>query len=333
MLDFLFGKQFVLTCPYCLNTIRLPKTAGASNCPECQAEIPVLYKHAFKEAPPLFLPVIGWTQVGKSVYLQALTMMTQKVGRRWPNFIASPITAATHHFLEDVRTAEKKGTMPEPTPLGQNEAYIMLMEQMERWGGRTLVLRDWAGENFKDFEIAKTQVSFLKEARTVLMMFSLPDLINAPEKSLPDLLNSYIHTLLHYGVDLKRYPRNIIVVLSKADMIDNLPVSLHNYLMNDPFFLEQGSAGEQSFDGIAMENYMELLKRESDAVKEWLEHTREGAPTLIRLALRWNMKLVFTIISSTGSIVAKNSQLHGQYHPCRALDPFFWALEFNSTPS
>jgi len=333
MLDFLLGRKSVLTCPYCLKAVRLPNEAGASYCPECQSEIPVRYKHAFKEAPPLFVPVIGWTQVGKTVYLQALTMMTEVAGRRWAHFLASPITAASQHFLEDVRTAKKKGIMPKPTPLGENEAYIMLMEQMERWGGRTLVLRDWAGENFREFAIAETQVPFLKEARTVLMMFSLPDLENAPEKALPDLLNSYVHTLLHYEVDLKRYHRNIIVVLSKADMIDGLPDSLRDYLMSDPFGLAQSLSGAQTFDGIAMEAYMERLKRVSDAIAEWLEHSHEGTYGLIRLARKWDMKLVFTIVSSTGSNVAENSQLPGQFQPCRALDPFFWALEFNSTPS
>jgi hypothetical protein len=260
-------------------------------------------------------------------------MMTEMVGRRWPHFLASPITAATQHFLEDVRTARKKGTMPAPTPLGENEAYIMLMEQMERWGGRTLVLRDWAGENFKDFEIAETQVPFLKEARTVLMMFSLPDLEKAPEKSLPDLLNSYIHTLLHYKVDLKRYHRNIIVVLSKADLIDTLPDSLRDYLISDPFLLATSSSGAQSFDGVTMDAYMERMKRVSDAIVEWLEYSFEGAHGLIRLGRKWDMKLVFTIVSSTGSSVQASSKLLGQFQPCRALDPFFWALEFNSTPS
>ncbi len=336
MLDTLFGKKAVLTCPYCLKQIRIAKVETAKVlCPDCQSDIPLRYRHHFADAPPLFVPVIGWTQVGKTVFLQALTMVLETAAERlWPDFVASAATDATMRFVEDVRIATKSGKMPKPTQLGESEAYIMLMAKMQRWGGRTLVLRDWAGENFRQFHISDGQASFLEQARTVLMMFSLPDLAAAPERSLRDLPNSYIDTLMNRGVDLKRHTRNIIVVLSKADLIDDLPPAIAAYLRDDPFALALGITGDATpMDDLAMDAYMERMKRVSRAIEEWLLYSYEGARTLSRLAKLSHMKLVYTVVSSTGSNTAAGGGLIGQFQPRRVLDPFFWALEFNSVPS
>lgn len=70
---------------------------------------------------------IGWSAVGKTVYLQALTLMLMQMGKFWRDYSYSPLTEQTLGYVQNVREFLSKGAMPPPTQLALQEAYIMLL--------------------------------------------------------------------------------------------------------------------------------------------------------------------------------------------------------------
>src|SRR4051794_30108596 len=99
MLDHIFGRKVTLTCPYCLGVVSIPdrrrKGEGVLDelpCPASSARLPLKYELDYEQVPPLFVPMIGWTSVGKTVYLYALTMILAKMGRLWRGFVPVPAT-------------------------------------------------------------------------------------------------------------------------------------------------------------------------------------------------------------------------------------------------
>ena len=120
------------------------------------------------------------------------------------------------------------------------------------------------------------------------------------------------------------------MVLSKADLIfDQLPKNLNNYLVEDPIAKAINNKSSFILDGSGMAAYMTRLKNVSSAIRDWISTDVDGQ-YLIRLAEDNNIHLEFTIISSTGRPVGENGALPVQLEPFRVLDPFFWALEFQS---
>jgi hypothetical protein len=330
-----FGSSKLnLVCPYCLQRIRIPSTT--THCPEsdCKQEIPRFYKKEHKQLPVLFIPIIGWTRVGKTVFLQVLTLLMERLGKIWPEFLAEPDTQVTFDFVQQIRAALASGVLPEGSSLGVHEAYIMLMKKMERWGGRTLVFRDCAGENFKDATtIPAEQVPFLKRSRTVMMMFSMPDLLSPAGQtdrilSMDELLHSYIRALDRHGVDVKQERRNLIVVLSKADQMPTLPEHLQEYLTGDPIWAALSSPRPPYFQAREMALYVEEMDRASQAIREYLDHETDTGHRLIRLAEEHRMRVRFCVLSSLGGPVNQQNRLIEQLRPSRVLDPLFSALEF-----
>jgi hypothetical protein len=272
--------------------------------------------------------MIGWSNVGKTVYLQSLTLLLERVGRIWPNFVPAPATEATFGFVQGVRAAMAGGNLPPITPLGVHEAYIMLLKNMERWGGRTLVIRDFAGEHFQRFEIPPEQASFLLNAQTAFVMFSFAELSQHPEWSMDDLLHSYINTLLKLGVNLRRQTRNLVVIFSKCDLMHDLPPHLSDYLLGDELWAAiDGRSPPPVYGATKMAEYMERLNRIDAEIKAWLETTENGFK-LTRRAADMGIQIRFTIASATGAEVSQENRLSQRLEPRRILDPFFWALEF-----
>jgi hypothetical protein len=76
---------------------------------------------------------------------------------------------------------------------------------------------------------------------------------------------------------------------------------------------------------------MNKLKNISDETKEWVKDL-EGGRTLVALAANENIELRFCLVSSTGGAVDENNRMKISVTPTRVLDPFFWALEFQSKP-
>lgn len=326
MFDFLFPERVI--CPYCLAEIRGGK--NLKQCPNCKGSLPVLYRTSYKEHSPFFVQVFGWSRVGKTVYLQALTLMLVRMAKVWPRFAHSAATDITQKLEQNVNEYLGKGTLPPATPMGLQDAYVMVLNNMPRWGGRTLVTRDCAGEIFDNLEVPVEQAPYLLNVPTAFMFLSLHDLPNAGGRSINMLMNNYLNTLLNKGVNFKKENRSIVVVLTKGDIIPNLPMNLRQYLQSDPLWAAVNNANSsEQMDAIKMAEYLEIMTRVDKTIRDWIQRDAPGK-TFVRLAEDNNVELRFCIISSTGAAVDDSNSLPASLEPRRVLDPYFWALELQS---
>ncbi len=324
---FLFSRQRTI-CPYCLAEIRGGK--NLKHCPQCRTELPVQYVHDYKENPPFFVQVFGWTQAGKTVFLSALTLMLVNMNKVWPRYFYTAATNASQRKVKEIREKPAKGKMPPPTQLGPQEVYIMILRNMERWGGRTLVTRDCAGEVFDTMQVSVEQAPFLLNAPTTFMLISLPDLYQSGGRSMDMLLNNYVNTLMEKGIDFKKERRKLVVVFTKADSIHDLPVNLRNYLVSDPLWAAVSMPGfPEQMNATAMQEYLEIMGRVSDIIRDWIQQKAPGR-NFVLLAESKNIDLRFSLISSTGAPVDENGSLPQALMPRRVLDPYFWAIELQS---
>lgn len=327
---FSFFRGNSIICPFCLTENRY--SSKIEKCLKCDFELPGQYVSNYQEAMPFYVQLIGWTRVGKTVYLQSLTLMLKKMERFWGNnYVCSALTESTQEFMANVKTYEVEGEMPIPTQVKLHDAYIMLLQGMERWGGRTLVTRDVAGENFSSLQFPLEYMPYLIHVPTTLMMISIPDLRTEKKRSVDDLMNFYVDTLTRHKKDHKSANLKVIIVLSKADKLKSeLPDELRDYLENDPFSIRINE--NQFVDWNFMNSYMEKLYSISGKIKEWFIK-QPGGQMLVSKATREGLSLEFTMISSTGTDPGPNAKMLVDLNPIRVLDPYFLALDFYSKNS
>jgi hypothetical protein len=252
--------------------------------------------------------------------------MLLKMSNVWQKYSYSAVTAAAQHKVQGIHELLLHGIMPPSTPLGEHEVYIMLLRNMERWGGRTLVVRDSPGEVFEQLEIPKMDAPFLLYAPITFMFISLPDFPNLHGFTIDMLLNRYINTLMRHNADFRR-KRHLIIVFTKADSRQDLPSDLYNYLKDDPIWMAINASETIPFTSEQMKEYVEKMKRVSITIDEWVQKDASGK-VLVRLAGRKNIDLHFCITSSIGSVFDE-AEIIGGLSPRRVLDPLFWALELS----
>jgi hypothetical protein len=260
--------------------------------------------------------------------------MLMQMGRFWRDYSYSPLTEETLGYVQNVREFLAKGAMPKATQLALQEAYVMLLLGMSRWGGRTLVSRDVAGEVFNRFQFPVEYTPYLLHVPTTFLMVSLHDLKEFPEKSMDQLMTSFIETMAKYDKGFRKEQRKLVVVFSKADKIfDALPLALQEYLQTDPLLAALNPRQPvQPLSGFGMQRYIENLANVSREIQDWIGSDAAGR-NLIMQARNNNIHVEFTIVSSTGADVDTSSQTLGvALQPTRVLDPYFWALDFQSEP-
>lgn len=327
----MFWRRKRILCPYCLTQIRYRNDIKTCVNSECEIELPPQYVQNYDRASPIFMQMIGWSSVGKTTYLQSLTLMLMQMGKFWrQKYANASLTDPTLGYVRNVRQFLQDGQMPRPTQLDLQEAYIMLLLGMERWGGRTLVTRDVAGEHFNNLQFPVEYVPYLLHVPTTLLMIS-PDDLKKSNMAMDDLMSSYIETMARHDANFRKVRRNVVIVLSKADLIFNeLPPHLQEYLQSDPMLMALNAYQDvESLGAAQMQDYMNKLARVSIAIKDWIGQDPAGQ-NLIMLAKSNNIRLEFTIVSSTGAEVGDDQEMAVDLQPTRVLDPFFWALEFQS---
>lgn len=331
----LFSPIKNILCPYCLAEINYRDGDRVTSCPKnkggCGNTLETKYVLKFHQMMPCFAQLIGWSRVGKTVYMQALTAMLMKMSYLWHNdYAPAALTEATLRYTRNVKDFMATGTMPPATQLQIQEAYIMQLEKMERWGNRTLVMRDVAGEHFNDLKFPIEQTPYLLYVPTTLMMLSIDDL-RQQNFTMDELMNSYIHTLMKHDSRYGATRRKVVIVLSKADKIFlELPSKIQNYLADDPVSKILNNPSEvQPMGENEMHTYMGNMNDISNEIQKWIK-TVDGGGVLISLAKNENIDLRFSIVSSTGGSVGEDNKMNVTINPIRVLDPFFWTLEFQS---
>lgn len=326
MFKLLFGNRII--CPYSLTEIR-----GGTNlktCPNCGEVLPPLYRTNYSQHPPSFVQVFGWSRVGKTVYLQALTLVLMKMANVWDRFAHSPATEKTVEIVKDINNYLASGVLPPPTAIELQDAYIMVLDGMPRWGGRTLVIRDCPGEIFDKLEVPTKFAPYLLNVPTAFMFISLPDMHKSGGKTIDLLMTNYINTLTTHGIDFTKDHRSLVVVLTKGDIIKNLPEELRDYLTDDPIWVAINSGKDpKKFDESALEAYISKMAEVSDKIEKWIQNDAPGK-VFVRLAKERGITLRFSVISSTGAEVGEDGMLPQQLLPRRVVDPYFWALDLQS---
>lgn len=329
MFNFFNRKRIV--CPRCLESIPVKKDAGA--CPRCHYPIPIGYLQNYEYAPPIFIQVFGWTAHGKTMFLDVLRLILLDMSAVWSAYIHEPLTRLDLEHQRALRTDRQQGNPPGSTPKkdrDQNEVYIMLLKNMERWQSRMLVVMDHAGERFETFDQVPVQeIPYLLNTPTTIMLISLPDMEREGRgESMDQLLHIYLETMRKNNVDFKKMYRKLVIVFTKADLIKDLPANLRYYLMDDDtwqFVTYPTQALPLNPQSLA--EYLERMGRVSDEIRNWIQ-TLVGGTNLVRLIESYNIDARYSLISATG----QDLEISGGANivPRRVLDPFFWALEFQS---
>jgi hypothetical protein len=330
----LFKHMNSLICCYCLAELRSRKPP--QRCPKCKSELPVQYVYDYDSNPPFFVQMFGWSAAGKTTFISALTLMLVRMSEVWPRYTWSAATDGSHRKVREMNAYFAKGIMPQITSLGPQEIYIMMLRHMELFGGRSLVLRDCAGEVFDTMEIPLEQAPYLLNTPTTLMLISLPDLPYAGGRTIEMLLTNYLNTLMKHGVDFDRERRKLVVVLTKADLIPNLPIGLRYYLLADSLWAAMYKKEPVEhvdtatvLDATAMYDYLKTMKQVSDKIRDWIQQDASGK-AFVRLAESKNLEMRFSLISSTGGAVSEGNTAPVTLSPKRVLDPLFWALAFQN---
>ncbi|MPL97682.1 hypothetical protein SDC9_43874 [bioreactor metagenome] len=320
-----------IICPFCLTKIMFQKDVDI--CPYCKTNLPIEYVRRSEQSTPCFVQMVGWSSHGKSVYLQTLTSMIMRLSSIWRNtYIYSPQTNPTLTYTRQVREYLRTGVMPPATHMDIQEAYIMQLLGMERWGNRTIVVRDVAGESFNNLQYSVKYTPYLIHVPTVIMFFSLFDLKES-NFSVDELMNGYIQTFFANDPSLQKKKRTAIITISKADLLlTELSSSISNYLISDPFSnLIQPAEMNENPAYVDMSQYVQNMHQISEEIKDWIDQSTSGH-NLLMLARENNIQLKFSIVSSTGSPVPDDHKIKIGIRPLRVLDPLFWTLDLQSIP-
>ncbi|MEM7128915.1 MAG: hypothetical protein AAF702_21460 [Chloroflexota bacterium] len=337
----IFGIKNKIKCPKCQQISRVDTdTATCSQTladgTTCNYVFPLQYIKNYNDATPLFVQVFGWTGHGKTVFLDALRLHLLDMRKLWPDYTHQSVTQLDIEHERQLRSTLRGGGMPPPTQRRdrqQNEVYIMKLENMLRWGSKWLVIMDHAGEKFEDFNnVPVEELPFLLNTATTFMLISIPKMESG--ESMDQLLNIYIETMVQNKINFNTKRRELIIILTMADMLPQLPPVLKNYLRQDNIWNSLRSPHTMPVTEDDMESYIAQMKQVSDVIRRWLLTDSDGAPggaNLVGLIERNNIQAHYTLISATGHDVTELDTDDGmQIMPKRVLDPFFWALEYEA---
>jgi len=351
-----------LLCPFCLNgSLTSGGTTKCSN-KECGRVLPTQYVQDYHKAPPLFLPMMGLPNAGKSNFLMAATVAVLRGHEFWEHFDYFPLTDETDRFITHVEKGMRADVLPVPTDATAIKlAYMLELLGLPRWRNRTWVLRDVPGEHFKERKIHDNQVPFVIHANTAFLFFDFnganegagniteganDDRAESEERSIDRVFRAYVIALREKGVDFsKEKNRKVVIVLTKADQL-NLSPNLKEYLDTDEHWdMEQRkkslTLGGEFLADEAMALYMLRLRRNSLELRNWVK-LQPGGAALLNAERTNNVELQFCMISAIPCGVRfvddpdpgkRGFKPRGKWQrPLRILDPFYWALELNSDP-
>lgn len=334
-----FGEPVI--CPRCLRKTRLMKR-DIPVCSDCQYHIPKAYIDVHKHAPPLFVQVFGWSNHGKTMFLDVLRLMLYEAHHLWPHYQYSPLTEADFNLERELRRERAEGVAPQSTQFkerNQNEVFILHLQHIERWGSRSMVIMDHPGEMFQQFGgVPAEEMPFLLGTPTTFMVVSLPDMVKG--ETVDQLLSIYIDTMNRYGLDFRRHRKNLVVVLTKADMINqsnhlpDLPPNLYHYLTTDDTWERIYNPFQNRrppYNAYQMVEHVERMQRVSDEIRDWLQYVPGGVGFVRRLESNL-INARFSLITPTGRDIDNATPGSVMLTPRRVLDPFYWALELQPVP-
>jgi hypothetical protein len=282
------------------------------------------------------LEFVSTAQHGKTSFLWALSYMARNLSLFWPKYACWPQDAAMDASFQAMLAAVKDRELPGETLTSTRMG--LTLRDMARWGERRLFVEDDHDPVFSGAEGIATDSRKVNWGVPICWLLSLPDL-GENEAQFVDLqLDKLIRERLRSARSFEAEPLRLVIALTKADRIPDLPPELRDYLKVDPLaavveavsrFENGGEEPERPvllFDERSVHLYLETLTTVHQKVASWLATTLPGG-LLVRRADAHQINLRFCLVSATGSDLRSNGHLAIPWRPRRVLDPFFWALE------
>jgi hypothetical protein len=234
-----------MLCPFCLADVRFRpgpapgRLAPIYLCPACREQAPALYVQGYRHAPPVVTSAVGFRQHGKTVYFAALFYALKKLGlpHIWSTFYTMALNEdSLDTVYENVRMLEE-GVLPNSTPKNFPRPTMLRVEDVPllRRQDWTLLFYDTSGESFERPTQLVQFASFVRRARTAMLLISLTDLTD-PAREMQRLLNTYVVGMGELGSDTRG--QHLVVVYTKADRLPaRVPLwaqrwgDLHDYLL------------------------------------------------------------------------------------------------------
>lgn len=350
----LLRQRTKIICPKCLTRIDTKYLEENDNvCPvdledgnRCNFNMGIQYVQKAPGAPPMFVQMFGWTAHGKTVFLYTMLLTLLSMSKMWEGFTQAALTKLDHELDQLLRGSLGSGVMPNPTQMRtrqQNEVYLRLMDDIPLYGSRTLAMMDHAGEMFESIAgVPASEMPFLLNTTTTFMIVSIPRIKSeARGEALDQLLNIYIETMLRHKINFKKENRKLVVVLTMADKIEDLPANLLQYLRSDDIWARLRSRYGRQMTDQDMAAYIERMGWVSDEIREWLLHDSEGAPggaNMVKRIQKEGITARYSLVSATGYDIEtyrteqalKEDEKALPLSPKRVLDPFLWALDMQS---
>jgi len=303
------------------------------------------------------MPVIGWTNVGKTMWLYSLvrTLDFLTGPKGWKNSEFSGVDAYSRDLIIEAKKYEGKKGPLDGTAVLPGTPFLFLLKDMPRWGSRTLVFQDLAGEPWhnqwfdknKDTKEAALYRQQLVDNKSVMMLFSIQDMLESTGDghSMNSLIETYRQVLRDAGSHIEAEKRRILVVLTKSAKIKRLAPNLLEYLQADPIARKRNETESDTtpVDIAGMADYAGRMKAVSDQLKEWVTAEAPGGNRFLTTAKNLNVTVDFCLTSSlTQTIERRNQQspnsarrelsgtIRDIWHCKRVLDPLFWALEMHN---
>jgi hypothetical protein len=287
------------------------------------------------------LELLALPHHGATSFLAALLFMLRELSLVWPEFVCWAQDFETEEALKAMHEQLRQGNGSGPAESGNGVLrYDLLLRNMERWGERRLVVADGRHPPFASPPDAGSAAD-VNWTASACWLVSLPDLAGTQGEVLDLLFEDLLRARVASGHSLYTVPFKLIVVLTKADAIPNLPPALRGYLKDDPLWriasawpalpLTPGTAGtlDLRLDGEALREYLGTMWHVDEEIRRWLEATAAGH-LLVRRAAAYHVQLRFAVVSATGSGLAGGASGRLSWSPRRVLDPYFWALELDS---
>ncbi|MFN8454382.1 MAG: hypothetical protein U0401_06880 [Anaerolineae bacterium] len=312
-----------MLCPFCLAEVKF-KTKKLANhpasiylCPECNEQVPALYKQDYGQYPPVVVSATGFRQHGKTVYFAALfyTLKKLSLARDWPDFFTMGLNEDSLDTVYGNARLLEGGALPDSTPKNFPRPTMIRAEGVPMHPNSTLLFFDTGGECFEKPTQLVQFAGFVRRAETAMLLVSIPDL-DDPRSGMQQLLNTYIVGLRELGAQTE--DQHLVVVFTKADQLalrfGERWADLTTYLI------------EGSVDDLAQtEGYMQRMQEISDRLFDFTEQELQ-AHEFINAATANFKSITFAIISALGA-GTQDGRLAVAIVPRRILDPLLWIMD------
>ncbi len=321
-----------MICPYCLDEVvfiaeTLDRGTVSYTCPACGLLVPPLYVHDYRAYPPIVLNVVGFRAHGKTVFLSALYHTFKRFGlhRFWPRFSMLPINQNSLTGILEKIDALDAGLLPEPNQQIFPEPVMIHADGLPfvKRGKATLLIYDAAGESFEAPEDMIDYAHFVKKARTLFFLVSIPRIRRSGSSDvaaeMERLLSVYLHGMA--GMNGLTSKQNLIVVFTAADELlpDLRPWgALYGYV--------QGKASPDTLCLSQSDSYLTHMQRISRCLEAFAQETF-GAHQFLNIARERFASVQFSIVSSLGARPGADGLLPAGIEPSRILDPLLWLFE------